>query len=153
MSSPRIAIVLAAIAAFALTGCASTGSNGGTGSGDLSTTGSSERTERGVPAEWDGPAPDPEQGEPIVGWIGETEFGVVTMGSSSCPPVVTDYEASDAGHVHISFEQSPNEVCTADMAPTTHVFALPDGVTDRPVAVDLTFELFDEEFSYTRELN
>ena len=48
--------------------------------------------------------------------------------------------------MRIEFGPSPNEICTADMWPTTHVFALPDALTDRPIAVTITYRDYDEVY-------
>lgn len=42
------------------------------------------------------------------------------------------------GAVQIPFAESPHDVCTADMAPTTHVFGLPESVVERPVDIMVT---------------
>lgn len=88
-------------------------------------------------------------GEPSAIWIsGRREFAIVTFGSSSCPPVPTSISAIDEHHLAITFVKSPNSPCTADMAPTTHKFNVPDGVdADGAVAVAVTYE-FDTEYDY-----
>ncbi|GLJ81215.1 hypothetical protein GCM10017586_28980 [Microbacterium imperiale] len=98
-----------------------------------------ERVVRGVPETWTGPPLDPLDGSPEVGWLSDAEFGVVTRGSSSCPPVAISLERTEEGDVRIEFADSPHDTCTADDGPTTHVLRLPDGVDERPVAVTLTF--------------
>ncbi len=99
---------------------------------------------------WDGPDPDPLNGRPVVGWVSETEFGVITMGSSSCPAVAGELEVLDADEVQIEFGPSPRNPCTADMAPTSHVFQLPSAVDGRPVTVTVQFA--DYETDYVLEL-
>ncbi|KAF2412864.1 hypothetical protein B1729_12845 [Microbacterium sp. B35-04] len=133
--SPATAGLIAslALALFAVTGCA------GDGSGAASTV-------QGIPDSWNGPVPDPLTGQPAAGWIDDDEFAVITMGSGSCPPVPSEPEVADAGAVHIEFGPSPNDICTADMSPTTHVFALPDELTDRPITVTITYRDYDEVY-------
>jgi hypothetical protein len=88
-------------------------------------------------------------GEPSAIWIsGRRQFAIVTFGSSSCPPVPTAISSSDATHIAITFVKSPNSPCTADLAPTTHQFSLPEGVdAAAEVAVDVTFD-FDTDYVY-----
>ena len=131
------------IASLTLVVVAATGCEGGGPSGDGS---EADRTTQGIPDGWDGPVPDPLTGQPSAGWIDGDEFAVITMGSGSCPPVPSEPDVVNAGEVHIEFGPSPNEVCTADMSPTTHVFALPDELTDRPLAVTITYAEDDEVY-------
>lgn len=66
---------------------------------------------------------------------------VVTFGSSTCPVLPTDVAwDADAQTVRITLSDpgAYAGVCTADMAPTTSVVALPD---DAPDATGLTVEL------------
>ena len=100
----------------------------------------------GNPRSWDGPVPDPLTGQPAAGWIDDDEFAVITMGSGSCPPVPAEPEVSSPGEVRIEFGPSPHEVCTADMSPTTHVFALPEELIDRPITVTVTYRDYDEVY-------
>ncbi|GAA1527512.1 hypothetical protein BJ978_001437 [Agromyces terreus] len=100
---------------------------------------------RGLPDNWAGPNPDLLTGDPIVGWVGESEFGLITFGSSSCPVVAGELHVIDSDDVSIPLSASPNDPCTADMAATTHVFDLPSEVTGRPVTVRLTNEEDDAE--------
>lgn len=98
----------------------------------------------GVP---DGITVDPMTGAPAAGWIerGKT-FAVVTMGSSSCPPVATAVDADGDDLVSVTFASSPNDPCTADMAPTTHEFDLPAGVTAGAISVRVRFEDWPDEY-------
>ncbi|MCK2023574.1 hypothetical protein KZC52_11610 [Microbacterium sp. kSW2-24] len=90
----------------------------------------------GLPDDWSGPQPHLIAAEPVAGWVdGEESFGIVTFGSSSCPLVAASVSADDPGTVTVDFRYSSNNPCTADMAMTTHVFTLPENVTQRPVAV------------------
>lgn len=126
---------LAAGAALLLAGC-----SGGSGDG-----GPIAQVEKGLPSGWDEAQFGPDAGDPVVGWVVEGEsFAVVTWGSSSCPPIAKSLGAPSASELRIVFAPPEGEVCTADFAPTTHEFALPDGVTERPIAVEMEFEQFDE---------
>lgn len=76
-------------------------------------------------------------GAPIAGWLEEGQrFAVVLFGSSSCPPIPVSNEARGDGAVEVTFEPGRYEECTSDLSPRTFEFALPEGVTARPV--DLT---------------
>jgi hypothetical protein len=78
-------------------------------------------------------------GVPLAMWVGGG-LAVVTFGSSSCPPVPTSIAAPDAEHVVIEFAASPDTPCSADLAPTTHQFDLPSGVSATPgVTAELRF--------------
>jgi hypothetical protein len=127
-----------ALAVLAVTGCAD-GGPAGDGS-------EADSTIQGIPDGWDGPAPDPLTGQPSAGWIDDDEFAVITMGSGSCPPVPSEPEVVNPGAVRIEFGPSPHEVCTADMSPTTHVFALSDELTERPITVTITYTDYDEVY-------
>lgn len=78
-------------------------------------------------------------------WLdsGHERFAIVTWGSSSCPPIATELTASDAHAISVAFAQPTQEICTADMAATTHEFDLPAEVTQRPVAVEVTIQGYD----------
>jgi len=51
-----------------------------------------ERVITGLPEGWTGPAPDLLEVVPVVGWVNADEFGIVTIGSSSCPPVASAFK-------------------------------------------------------------
>jgi hypothetical protein len=126
-----------ALVALMVSGCAT----GPSGDGSQA-----DRVVRGIPEVWSGPNIDPLEGGPVVGWIDDDEFAVVTMGSGSCPPVAREPEVVGPGELRVTFGPSPHDPCTADMSTTTHVFALPAEVTDRPVTITVTFEDWNEEF-------
>lgn len=110
-----------------------------------------EEVYAGVPqgndSAWENPDLD---GAPIAGWIVPGErFAVVTWGSSGCPPVAAKLFTQGSNEIDLTFAPSPNEVCTADFAPTTHEFALPASITDRPVALVVHFEDSDETLTLT----
>lgn len=101
----------------------------------------------GIP---DGLEIDPLSDGPTGTWIERDEtFAIVTMGSSSCPLVVADIRAEGYDHIVVTFGKSPNNPCTADMAPTTHQFDLPAGITGRPVSVDIEYEDWPETHAFT----
>lgn len=106
----------------------------------------------GIPEGWEDRVDDDRLGEQILtGWIDEGKtFAVVTWGSSSCVPIANSIEASSDASLLVKFVPSPSEVCTADMAPATHTFTLPDTVTQRPVT--LTVEMTDPVRSDTSVL-
>ncbi len=90
--------------------------------------------------------------EPAVGWVDDgVRFAVVTWGSSSCPAVAKEFTFKGDDRVEIAFGQSPQELCTADMAPTTHEFDLPRDITNRPIAVTLRFDDWDEKYTHSLE--
>lgn len=61
-------------------------------------------------------------------------FAVPTYGTSACPPIATRLDAADDS-VTVGLEPNPQKACTADLAPTTHVFGLPSNVTSRQATV------------------
>jgi hypothetical protein len=87
--------------------------------------------------------------EPIAVWVhGKTLLAIVTVGSGSCPPVPTSISAPDATTIDVTFVKSPNSPCSADLGPTTHEFAIPEGVdADGDVVVDVHFD-FDTDQDY-----
>lgn len=96
-----------------------------------------ERVVPGLPETWDGPAPDLISGNPTVGWLTNDEFGVVTVSSSSCPPVAVSFDVAGRADVRIAFEESSQDPCTADMGATTHIFQMPGEVDRRPVVITI----------------
>lgn len=103
-----------------------------------------DRVVRGIPTPWiAAPQPTPGEGS-SVGWTADDEFGVVTMGSGSCPAVAGALRVVSASEVAVEFRQSPRTTCTADMAPTTHLFRLPADVSEEPVTVVVSFEDWPE---------
>lgn len=105
-----------------------------------------DRVVKGVPAGWDGPDPDLLDAHPVVGWVSDTEFGVITAGSSSCPVVAGELEVLSTDEMRIEFGPSPHDPCTADMAATTHVFELPTEVEERPVIVRVEYVEYETEY-------
>lgn len=126
---PRTALLGAgaALAALVLVGCA-----GSSGAADSVYAGVPEGASLG---NGDGPA---------AAWLGDGErFAVVTMGSSSCPSVATELAVEAADHLTLAFAPSSRETCTADLSPTTHEFRLPNGITERPVTITVSYESWD----------
>ena len=56
---------------------------------------------------------------PTAGWTGvDGQFVLLTWGSSSCAPVISDVTATGPAEVTVAFETPPaDQVCTMDMAP------------------------------------
>ncbi|GAA1815365.1 hypothetical protein GCM10009749_26380 [Agromyces neolithicus] len=134
------AMVLAGL--LALAGCIP----GAPGS-DLFGDGSqADRVVKGMPDGWEGPDPDLFNGDPVVGWVSDTEFGVITVGSGSCPAVAGELQVLGSDEVQVEFGPSPHDPCTADMAATTHVFELPSSVSERPVTVTVQFAEYETEY-------
>ncbi len=101
----------------------------------------------GIP---DGVTLDPLNGSPTAAWIERGEsFAIVTMGSSSCPVVASSIDAAEDDRVSVTFGPSPNDPCSADMAPTTHEFDLPAGVTSDRITVEIRFEEWPEVYTVT----
>lgn len=71
------------------------------------------------------------------------------MGSSSCPVVASSIEAAEDDRVSVTFGPSPNDPCSADMAPTTQEFDLPAGVTSDRITVEIRFEEWPEVYTVT----
>lgn len=65
---------------------------------------------------------------PSAGWNSESEFVVLTWGSSSCAPTVQSVTASGEHALALTFaEFDADQVCTMDMAPRLVVAGVPDG--------------------------
>lgn len=125
-------------------------SGGETGGGFPEDVAVSAEVFRGVPenVDWIGDG-IPDVGV-LAGWVVEGEtFAVVTWGSSSCPPVASHLTVESADRMALSFERSPNEMCTADYAPTTHELALPKSITDRPVTLIVDIEDAESTETFT----
>jgi len=87
------------------------------------------------------------RGEPLA-WVsdeGET-LTVVTFGSSSCPYIAVSIEVLTARQLAIGFEKGPAEACTDDLAPRTHVFAVPEGVDTASAGLEAEVSLADTAF-------
>lgn len=134
------AMVLAGL--LALAGCVP----GSPGSGLFGDGSQADRVVKGIPDRWDGPDRDLLNGDPVVGWVSDTEFGVITVGSGSCPAVASELQILGSDEVRVEFGPSPHNPCTADMAATTHVFELPSSVSERPVTVLVRFAEYEMEY-------
>ncbi|MDQ1084513.1 MULTISPECIES: hypothetical protein [Microbacterium] len=81
--------------------------------------------------------------EPAVHLQSDGSIAVVTWGSSSCPPTATAFD-NDGESLVVSFSASSNDVCTADLAATTHIFSA-DRVGDTvPLEATVSFPEFDD---------
>lgn len=79
--------------------------------------------------------------QPVAVWTDNREtLTVVTWGSSSCPPVPTSLELESAMLLNLTFAPPNDEVCTADFAPTSHVFNTPDGISFSAVQLAITLQ-------------
>ncbi|MEF3403536.1 hypothetical protein [Agromyces sp. CCNWLW203] len=134
------AMVLAGL--LALAGCVP----GAPGNGPIGDGSQADRVVKGIPDGWAGPDPDLLNVDPVVGWVNDTEFGVITQGSSSCPAIASELQVLDADEVRVEFGPSRHDPCTADMAATTHVFELPSSVSERPVTVIVQFTDYETEY-------
>ncbi len=68
------------------------------------------------------------RGQP-VGWLADDRetITIVSYGSSSCRYLATAIEVVDESEVSIELRQGAAQACTDDLAPRTHVLAVPDG--------------------------
>ncbi len=79
--------------------------------------------------------------QPVAVWTDNREtLTVVTWGSSSCPPVPTSLNVESAMLLNLRFAPPTDQACTADYAPTSHVFATPDGISFSAVRLAIVFE-------------
>ncbi len=129
MTRRAAVLALTVFAVLTLAGC----------TGDVGPSVADRVLAREVPTSWDGPEPDVEDLETLVGWVGDGEFGVITWGSGSCLPVAHTLETLGAHEVRVLFAYPNYEACTTDLAASTHVFTLPDGVV-APVTVTVVDE-------------
>lgn len=68
---------------------------------------------------------------PSAGWADDGQFVIVSWGSSSCPPVLENVEATSASEVTVTFATPPaDQVCTMDMAPRATVAQVPTDTLD-----------------------
>ena len=106
--------------------------------------------EQGIPS--DAPVSEPWndsdwRGEPLA-WVsdGGDTVTVVTFGSSSCPYIAVRVEALTARQLAIDFEKAHAEACTDDLAPRTHVLAMPEGVDSSAEGLEAVVSLADTAF-------
>ncbi|GAB3252452.1 hypothetical protein GCM10027562_12980 [Arthrobacter pigmenti] len=76
---------------------------------------------------------------PRAGWLdGGNKFAIVLAGSSSCPSFPSSIEVVDAHHLVIGTDRRETDVCSADMAPRTHVLVTPKEI-DRTHGVTIEY--------------
>ena len=123
------------VAVCLLTGCSDPGA------------GVAQTMKPGLP---EGLAADPLGEGHAVAWIepGAT-FAIVTWGSSSCPAIATALTADSPDSIAVTFGPSPNDPCTANMAPTTHEFELPEEITASPVVIEVSYEDWPDTDTFT----
>ncbi|GAA4773392.1 hypothetical protein [Microbacterium gilvum] len=114
-----LAATLATLTAGALAGCAQGATTAPTGVPTPSPESIADEVITGGP---DGVAlPVETMGGPLAYAMDDGSVQIVTWGSSSCPPRATEFD-NDGSIIMVVFVRSSAEVCTADYAPTTHVF-------------------------------
>lgn len=123
MTSRRLLLASPLLIVLVLAGC----------SGDR---GVADRSYAGLPEAGGVPPKVDVDTEPIAVWVEEGEtFAVTTWGSSSCPAEPTSIETTDAGVVEILFDIDSDGPCTADLAPATSEFTVPDGAATSPLVI------------------
>ncbi len=118
MSRHRLTLIAAIgaglLAAGALTGCATA----------ASTQGSTPASSSTPDAEGTASADSIQ-----VGWLeGGAAIALVTLGSSSCPPVVEGEPSVEGTTLTVVLADSPRTTCTRDMAPRATLVSVPTGV-------------------------
>jgi len=89
-------------------------------------------------SEQQGFAPDAPIGDPFddpnwigqpVGWLAEDRatITIISYGSSGCPYIVTAVEVLDEAQLSIELRHNAGQACSDDLAPRTHVLAVPEG--------------------------
>lgn len=121
------------LAALALTACATPAGSG---------TGSTPAPSQTQPAQF--------SGDLEAAWLdGGRRIGVVTWGSSTCPPIPG--EATAEGQiVSVSLEDPEGQPCTRDIAPRASVIGVPAGVD---VTEDVTLKVTYNDATATTELD
>ncbi|WP_308467383.1 hypothetical protein [Rathayibacter soli] len=107
--------LLAASVAIALAGCS----------------GSSTKPITNYPGEPKGVTAPPSSagGAPFSVWLKNgAQFTVTTYGSSTCPPVGTDFVVTGTNKLTVAIKEYPDKVCTMDYVPHTTVFATPGDI-------------------------
>jgi ABC-type oligopeptide transport system substrate-binding subunit len=105
-----------------------------------SSSGVADSRTQGVP---DGVQLDALSESPAVVAYDDGSLDVVTLGSGSCPPRATGIEVND-DQIVVTFEPSTNDVCTADISPTTHSFSADKVGWEIPDKALIVFTDFDE---------
>ncbi len=106
-----------------------------------SSSGVADSRAQGVP---DGVQLDAHAESPSVVAYDDGSVDVVTLGSGSCPPRATAIEVDDDQLV-VTFEPSTNDVCTADISPTTHSFSAEKVGGEVPDTALIIFTDIDEQ--------
>ncbi|MDX2025330.1 hypothetical protein [Microcella sp.] len=102
------------------------------------------QTLSGLPDDIILPADALDKGAPLAFWgPGRASLRVITWGSSSCPPPALSLDLTSSTELALVFGALPPRACTADFAPTTHVFGVPDGLDPDTVFLTITIELSD----------
>lgn len=79
-----------------------------------------------------------------AGWVdGGRSVALVTVGSSSCPPDVTDVTRQADGSVGVTLTDPADRACTRDLAPRASLAWLPEGV-DAGAPIDLVVTYGDK---------
>lgn len=79
---------------------------------------------------------DHEAQSPSAGWFRSNAFVLLTWGSSSCPPQVTEVTSTDRTTVNVVFDDVA-AICTLDMAPRATVVSVPSKVDGEGAVVVL----------------
>lgn len=83
--------------------------------------------------------------QPSAGWFEDDGIVLLTYGSSSCPPIVSDVEMTDAGAA-VTFSADADRVCTMDFAPRATVITLTgEHDDDAPFTLTLIGDNLDGE--------
>ncbi|HEY5221727.1 MAG TPA: hypothetical protein VIJ18_01570 [Microbacteriaceae bacterium] len=68
-------------------------------------------------------------GAPFSVWLKNgAQFTVTTYGSSTCPPVGTDFAVTGTNQLTVAIKEYKGKVCTMDYVPHTTVFATPNDI-------------------------
>lgn len=98
----------------------------------------------GLPDDITLPSDALEKGAPLAYWgPSRASLRVITWGSSSCPPPALSLDLTASSELALVFGALPPRACTADFAPTTHVFGVPNGLDPGVVFLTITIELSD----------
>lgn len=87
----------------------------------------------------------PEEYGPSAGWTGQDDtFIILTWGSSGCPPVLENSEATGPSEITVTFATPPeDQVCTMDMAPRATIATVSGLEGDADIELVLTGAEFD----------
>lgn len=83
--------------------------------------------------------------QPSAGWFDDDGIVLLTWGSSTCPPVASDLEMTDAGAT-VTFSAEVGRTCTMDLAPRATVLTMPEQRDDdAPFTLTLVGDNLDSE--------